>query len=179
MDRKQKGLCFKCKGPFSPTHQCPDKHLRILLVDDSDTEELEGQVLAIEVNEAEDDEMGEMSLMHLDQMANRTPQVIRFQGEVKGVPVLVLVDSGATHNFISQKLVSKMDWPMEKTSQMRIKLGDGFQTMTQGVCRGVELKIGGFRIQADMHLFELGGIDVVLGIEWLNTLGDMIMNWKK
>lgn len=57
MDRKQKGLCFKCKGSFSPTHQCPDKHLRILLVDDSDTEELEGQVLAIEVNEAEDYEM--------------------------------------------------------------------------------------------------------------------------
>lgn len=26
---------------------------------------------------------------------------------------------------------------------------------------------------------ELGGIDVVLGIEWLNTLGDMIMNGKK
>ena len=179
IDRKQKGLCFKCKGPFSPTHQCPDKHLRILLVDDNYTEELEGQVLAIEVNEAEDDEMGEMSLMHLDQMANHAPQVIRFQGEIKGVPVLVLVDSGATHNFISQKLVSKMDWPMEETSQMRIRLGDGFQTMTRGVCRGVELKIGGFGIQADMHLFELGGIDVVLGIEWLNTLGDMVMNWKK
>ena len=43
----------------------------------------------------------------------------------------------------------------------------------------MELKIGGFEIQADMHLFELGEIDVVLGIEWLNTLGDMIMNWKK
>ena len=27
MDRKKKGLCFKCKGPFGPTHQCPDKHL--------------------------------------------------------------------------------------------------------------------------------------------------------
>ncbi|KAI5404051.1 hypothetical protein KIW84_051264 [Lathyrus oleraceus] len=38
---------------------------------------------------------------------------------------------------------------------MQIKLGDGFKTMTQGVCREVELKIGGFGIQADMHLFEL------------------------
>ncbi|PNX70804.1 hypothetical protein L195_g057760, partial [Trifolium pratense] len=30
-----------------------------------------------------------------------------------------------------------------------------------------------------VHLFELGGIDVVLGIEWLKTLGDMIVNWHQ
>jgi hypothetical protein len=30
-----------------------------------------------------------------------------------------------------------------------------------------------------MHLFELGGIDVVLGMDWLKTLGDMIVNWRK
>jgi hypothetical protein len=29
-----------------------------------------------------------------------------------------------------------------------------------------------------MHLFELGGIDVVLGMEWLKTLGDTITNWR-
>ncbi|MCI10413.1 RNA-directed DNA polymerase (Reverse transcriptase), partial [Trifolium medium] len=62
---------------------------------------------------------------------------------------------------------------------MRIKLGDGFQTTTQGVCRKVGLTIGDFEVQTDMHLFDLGGIDVVLGVEWLKTLGDTIINWKK
>lgn len=85
MDRKQNGLCFKCKRHFSPTHQCPDKHLRTLLVGDSDTEEQDGQVFAIEVNEADDDEMGEMSLMHLDEKTNNTPQVMRFQGEIQRI----------------------------------------------------------------------------------------------
>ncbi|MCH80537.1 Ty3/gypsy retrotransposon protein [Trifolium medium] len=179
LERKQKGLCFKCGGPFHPSHQCPDKQLRILLVDESDTEDSGGQILAVEVGEEEDDEVGEMSLLHLDHIAHDTPQTIRFQGEIQGVPVLVLVDSGATHNFISQKLVYKMDWSRENTSQMRIKLGDGFLTKTQGVCKGVELKIGDFEVQTDMHLFELGGIDVVLGVEWLKTLGDTIINWKK
>jgi hypothetical protein len=179
MDRKQKGQCFRCKGRFHPTHQCPEKHLRILIVDDDYVAENDAQILAVEVEDADEEEDGEMSLLHLDHMANHTPQTIRFQGEIQGVPVLVLVDSGATHNFISQKLVSKMDWVVERNSHMRIKLGDGFVTMTQGVCRGVELKVGGFGIHADMHLFELGGIDVVLGVEWLKTLGDTIMNWKK
>jgi hypothetical protein len=36
-----------------------------------------------------------------------------------------MVDSGATHNFISQKLVHKMEWTIEETPMMNIKLGDG------------------------------------------------------
>jgi hypothetical protein len=73
-----------------------------LIVDDDYVAENDAQILAVEVEDAEEEEVGEMSLLHLDHMANHTPQTIRFQGEIQGVPVLVLVDSGATHNFISQ-----------------------------------------------------------------------------
>jgi hypothetical protein len=27
MDRKEKSLCFKCKAPFHPMHQCPNRQL--------------------------------------------------------------------------------------------------------------------------------------------------------
>ncbi|KAL6516002.1 hypothetical protein OROGR_019307 [Orobanche gracilis] len=33
-DRRQKGLCFKCGGKFHPMHQCPDKQLRIMVLED-------------------------------------------------------------------------------------------------------------------------------------------------
>jgi hypothetical protein len=39
--------------------------------------------------------------------------------------------------------------------------------------------IGDFKLTPDLHLFELGGIDVVLGIAWLQILGDTIVNWRK
>lgn len=40
MDRHSKERCFKCGQLYSPTHQCPDKHLRLLIWDgeDSNTE---------------------------------------------------------------------------------------------------------------------------------------------
>ncbi|MCH91524.1 RNA-directed DNA polymerase (Reverse transcriptase) [Trifolium medium] len=151
-------------------------------------------MLAVVVDGVEEDEVGEMSLLNLNHIAHKNHQTVKFQGLIHGVPVLVLIDSGATHNFISQKLVYKMEWPVEETPEMTIKLGDGFQTTTKGVCRNLNICIGEFQLNSNLHLFELGGIDVVLGMEWLKnlggidvvlgmewlkTLGDTIMNWRK
>ncbi|MCH80314.1 Ty3/gypsy retrotransposon protein, partial [Trifolium medium] len=176
MERKQKGLCFKCGGPFHPMHKCPEKQLRVLVVDEEGEEEDEMKILAVEVEEGEEEEKGEMSVLNLHHIEHGTPQTVKFQGSIHGVEVLILVDSGATHNFISQKLVHQMDWP---TAQMKVKLGDGGQVMTQGVCRGMEVCVGENKLSPELYLFDLGGIDMVLGIEWLKTLGDTITNWKQ
>ncbi|MCH81241.1 Ty3/gypsy retrotransposon protein, partial [Trifolium medium] len=176
MERKQKGLCFKCGGQFHPMHQCPDKQLRVLVVEDGEEDEEEMRVLAVEV---EEEEKGEMSILNLHHIAHESHHTMKFQGSINGVEVLILVDSGATHNFISQKLVHQMDWDVDITPQLNVKLGNGVQIATQGVCRGLEVCIGDFKIEPMMHLFDLGGIDVVLGMEWLKTLGDTITNWKK
>lgn len=39
--------------------------------------------------------------------------------------------------------------------------------------------MGEYQLTCSPHLFDLGGPDVVLGIEWLKTLGDTIANWSK
>ncbi|MCH79728.1 Ty3/gypsy retrotransposon protein, partial [Trifolium medium] len=179
MDRKQKGLCFKCGGPFHPMHQCPDKQLRLLVIEDEEEEEGEARVLAMEVEEEEENEKGEMSVLELHHIAHENHQTMKFQGTIYGVEVLILIDSGATHNFISQRLVHQLDWPIEGTPQMQVKLGNGVQIAAQGRCKELEILIGNFKINQDVHLFELGGIDVVLGMEWLKTLGDTIINWKQ
>ncbi|MCH85044.1 Ty3/gypsy retrotransposon protein, partial [Trifolium medium] len=179
MERKQKGLCFKCGGPFHPMHQCPDKQLRVLIVDDEEDDEGEAKILAVEVGEEDEEVKGEMSLLELHHIAHENNQTMKFQGTIHGVELLILVDSGATHNFVSQRLVHQMDWPIDITPQMQVKLGNGVQIATQGVCKGLEVYIGDFKLSPNLHLFELGGIDVVLGIEWLKTLGNTVINWKQ
>lgn len=179
MERKQKGLCFKCGGAFHPMHQCPDKQLRVLVIENEEEENSDAKILAVEVEDTDEEEGGECSILNLHHIAQENHHTVKFQGIVRGVPVLILVDSGATHNFISQKLVYKMDWPVDDTPEMRIKLGDGYQTITKGICKKLEMSIGDFTLSPDLHLFELGGIDVVLGMEWLKTLGDTIINWRK
>ncbi|WJX10635.1 hypothetical protein P8452_01329 [Trifolium repens] len=180
MDRKRKGLCFKCKQPFQKGHQCPEKHLRVLVVDDEVDGEEEGCMLAVEVGDEEIE--GELSLMNFHQLGQEEhakPQSIKLRGTIHEVPVLILIDSGATHNFISHQLAQKMNLTTEDTPPLNIKLGDGSCSKTTGTCKNLEIGVEGLCVVVDAQMFELGGMDVVLGIEWLRTLGDMIINWKK
>jgi hypothetical protein len=184
MDRKQKNLCFKCKGPYSRTHQCPEKHLKVLVTDDEEGSEDEGKILAVEVSEEEegvDGEMNVLSLLQLGQMSHKggnKPQSIQLKGVIQEVPIVILVDSGATHNFIDKRLVQKMGWPADNTKSMCIRLGDGSRVQSGGVCNNLSIDIEGVQVEIEAQLFDLGGMDLILGVEWLRTLGDIIMNWN-
>ena len=67
---------------------------------------------------------------------------MKLRGKIGEIPLLFLVDSGATHNFISQKLVEALGWQWDETKHMRILMGDGHQSVTQGVCRGLKVHFG-------------------------------------
>ena len=49
---------------------------------------------------------------------------------------------------------------------------------TEGICAQVELDLGALRVVTDFLPLELGGAGVTLGIKWLETLGNMQVNWR-
>ena len=106
------------------------------------------------------------------------PNTMKLQGEVKGSIALVLIDSGASHNFISAKLVSKLGLPIESTPLYNVRLGDDHKKGASGCCQGVKVKLGNYRFEETFFLFELGGVDMILGVAWLATLGEVKVNWK-
>ncbi|BAT84466.1 hypothetical protein VIGAN_04185600, partial [Vigna angularis var. angularis] len=58
------------------------------------------------------------------------PKTLKLQGKVGGKVVLILVDSGASHNFISKKLVEELKLGMEDTFPYQVSLGDGHKKKT-------------------------------------------------
>lgn len=52
------------------------------------------------------------------------PHTMRLLGSLQGQTILVLMDSGASHNFISSSLVSKLKLPTNPTSSYSVRLGE-------------------------------------------------------
>ncbi|KAJ9555024.1 hypothetical protein OSB04_009638 [Centaurea solstitialis] len=175
------GLCYRCDEKYSPGHRCKKKELSILLVQADDTE---GEVIGGEGEKALDTatvyEVDKEVEVHLNSVVGLTnPKTIKMEGAVDDQRVVILIDSGATHNFISTEIVEKKGLKVEKTNEYLITLGLGEKVKGMGVCRHVEVNVQGLEVIDDFLPIQLGNSDVILGMQWLETLGTTWVNWKE
>ncbi|MCH87660.1 RNA-directed DNA polymerase (Reverse transcriptase), partial [Trifolium medium] len=182
-ERRAKGLCFKCGGKYHPTlHKCPEKALRLLVLGDGEGVNDDGEIISLETQEKveeEEDEEVEAECKVIGVLGSMGEyNTMKIEGKLKNIDVLVLVDSGASHNFISAKLANALGLSITPMAARNIKLGDGHKIVSQGVCKGVNINLGTMEATVDALVLDLGGLDVILGVSWLCTLGKVMMDWK-
>ncbi|XP_056690204.1 uncharacterized protein [Spinacia oleracea] len=85
---------------------------------------------------------------------NQNFQTMRVTGTRNNKMFHVLVDSGSTHNFLGLELAKKLGCEIESIPSQ------------------------GKTFTADMMLIVLGGCDMVLGVQWLATLGPICWDFK-
>lgn len=107
-----------------------------------------------------------------------SPKTMKVTGRIAQQEVVVMIDCGASHNFISVDLVQKIHLPREGTTGYGVLMGTGLMVRGEGVCKGVVLTLQNIEVIADFLPLELGSADVILGMQWLETLGRMHVNWK-
>ena len=89
---------------------------------------------------------------------------------------MALVDSGASYNFISKRLVTKLGWKPISTTLMKVRLANGDRIESNGVMSGF-IQCG--KWQAHVHFVVLDlTFDCVLGMPWL-TLVNPRLDWVK
>ena len=103
-ERKAKGLCFNCDNKYSKGHKCGEKN--VFYIDCEEEEEQEQEPSQDEyVEEISYEEMTPTISCHGLPGIN-TPQTLKIEEYIKKKKVIVLIDSGSTHNFIHYKLAN-------------------------------------------------------------------------
>lgn len=185
MDRRNRGLCFCCGERYSPTHQCAARSLRCLIVGDDEATEgtREDHAMAgMEVENGKEEEglecqiIGLMGLSSYDAMIGLT---MRIEASIHGTPILILIDSGVGHNFVSPQMVSSLDLTIDRSKKLTVRLGDGHRAVTVGKCYNIPLQIGKFDCVVDAYILDIGGVDLILGVTWLSSLGKITTDFKE
>lgn len=146
-ERRAKGLCFKCGGKYHPTlHKCPERALRVLILGEGETMTEEGEIVSMEDVTVESEEEVEVECKLMGVLGSMgESHTMKVEGKIQNVDLLVLIDSGASHNFISPKVTTALGLVITPTAAKSIKLGDGHKVITNGVCKGVNMKMGGLK----------------------------------
>jgi hypothetical protein len=86
---------------------------------------------------------------------------------IRGRPVTILFDSGATHSFINVKTVSNLDLKWCHTNQAYMVATQGGKVASNQVALRVPLEIGSKTFPTHLVTLSLDGVDVILGMNWM------------
>ncbi|TXG49921.1 hypothetical protein EZV62_025796 [Acer yangbiense] len=111
----------------------------------------------------------------LKALTGLSPQnTMRLKGSIREHDVTILMDSGSTHNFLNPTLAKQCSCKITSTDQFKVTVGNGGVISSSGKCYNVLVNIQGFQFQLDFYLLPVSGCDIVLGAEWLQSLGAIL-----
>ncbi|KAA0048729.1 ty3-gypsy retrotransposon protein [Cucumis melo var. makuwa] len=102
--------------------------------------------------------------------------VVELAKESKAIVELSINSVVALSN--PEKLLDALRLATKDISHYGVILGSGTAIKGKGVCEAVELSFNEWKIVANFLPLELGGVDVILGMQWLYSLGITEVDWK-
>lgn len=173
--RRARGLCFKCGERWGQGHQCAAT-VQLHVVEEL-LELLQADCLAQPEQGDDSDDEVLMSISKVATTGQTTPHTVRLLGRVNGYEVLILVDSGSSHSFVSEQVTEKMQNQVKQLAPVTVKIADGGTLSCTGILPQCAWTTQGHTFISDLRVLSLGCYDMVVGMDWLEQCGPMWVDW--
>jgi hypothetical protein len=90
-----------------------------------------------------------------------------------------LLDSGSTHNFVDSEVVSRAGIVFPAQRSLRVVVANGDHVASSGCCRNLKISIADEDFIIDCYGLALGSYEMVLGVQWLASLGPILWDFGK
>nr|XP_025875985.1 uncharacterized protein LOC4347143 isoform X1 [Oryza sativa Japonica Group]XP_025875986.1 uncharacterized protein LOC4347143 isoform X1 [Oryza sativa Japonica Group]XP_025875987.1 uncharacterized protein LOC4347143 isoform X1 [Oryza sativa Japonica Group] len=175
--KRAKGLCFTCGEHWSREHKCGSS-VQLHVV-----QELLAALQDDQLNHESVDTVSEpvepvfMAISYQAVTGTESLTSFRLNGWVQGYELLMLVDSGSSHSFIDITVAQKLQGIQCLQHVVSVKVADGGVISCSQYIPGCDWWTQGQIFKTDFKVLPLGCYDIILGMDWLVTLGSMNIDW--
>ena len=141
-------------------------------MDNNLTEDILNQLA---VKDALNEEFCQLSLNAIS--GTDSGQAMRLQALVDNKVMLVLVDSGSSHSFVSSAFLQNLNISASPAVPRQVKLASGDTMVTDKVVPALEWWCNGHTLVTDMLVLDIPTYDAILGYDWLNSHSPMYCDW--
>jgi hypothetical protein len=183
-ERRRLGLCYNCDEQFVRGHQC--KRLFSLLITDdledgaTDAEAEAALHVALmaeqptqEGQATPTEETPRVSLYAIAGIRTRDTTVIPVF--VNGWRLEALIDTGSSHTFADTVVARRIKLESEPAN-LRVTVANGDKVPCAAVARGILMLVRREEFPITCFSISLGGFDLVLGADYLCTLGTILLD---
>nr|GEZ34527.1 hypothetical protein [Tanacetum cinerariifolium] len=183
-EKKEKGMCFYCDQKYALGHKCSGQIYCLEVIVDETTESRE-EIHEECLDESVPGEPGpettmeispQISLNVITEVTNY--KTIRVMGWVGKDKLHILIDTDSTHNFLDVTTAKNIGCHIKKTCPVKVVIARGKSLISSTMCGNFTWSLQGEKFITSVMLLPLGGCEMVLGMEWLSTLGDISCNFK-
>ncbi len=168
-ERRRLGLCYNCNESYTRGHNRVCRrifHIAGVELDDD------------AAADAHEEPTTESPVFSLHAVAG-VPRggTLQIAVTIGGAPLVALLDSGSTHNFISASAAPRTRLPVESRPRLTAVVANGERVACPGVIRAAPVVIDGTNFDIDLFVMPLAGYDLVLGTQWMATLGEIVWDF--
>jgi hypothetical protein len=173
--RKSRGLCFICGEKWAPGHKCSSTvqlHVVQEMLDALGFEQLAEAELPLSDSQAEVCAISQAALE-----GSEAPNTFRLVGQIQKQQVMILVDSGSSHCFVSESLAASLEGAQRARRPVKVKIADGGELLCDRELVGCQWWCQGATFSSHFKVLPLGGYDVIIGMDWLQAHNPMGLDW--
>ena len=94
-----------------------------------------------------------------------TPQTLKVEVNIKKKKLIVLIDSGSTHNFIHCKVAKELNCFLYPAPKFQVMVANRGTINCSGKCHNIKLTMEEYVLNSPMLSIPIGGVDFVLGVQ--------------
>ncbi|XP_042019016.1 uncharacterized protein LOC121766845 [Salvia splendens] len=163
-ERAKLGLCYFCPDKWVVGHVCKQ---RLLYYADDPVDVEDEDLENIPTEDFEDTEVAHVHTMN----GGRRSRPLNVLGTIQDREVSVLIDTGSDRDFLHPHIAEGLHLPIDHIRPFRVIVGNGEALLCTHVSKQTKLDIQGTTFLVDLHILPVHGPDVILGMDWLESLG--------
>jgi hypothetical protein len=180
--RRSNDLCYYCGDKFEPNHlhKCPKRakpQVNALVINDLNVELTDDTLNQLKAEDILTAELGQLSLNAMS--GTEFGDSMRISALVHNKVMLILVDSGSSHNFVSSAFLLQTGISSQPVAPMHVRVANGEVLSSAHQVKELEWWAQGFTFHTTMRVLDIGAYDAILGYDWLSAHNPMVCHWDK
>lgn len=174
-------LCFQCSEPFDANHlikclKCPKPAVNAMVVNDLDVNLTDEVLHQLDLEDALTSEFCQFSLNVVT--GTDHGQALKLRALVQNKVMLILVDSGSSHSFVSASFLAACGIQSVSMAPKQVRVANGETLVTDNQVFQLSWWIQRHSFCNDMMVLDLCAFDAILGFDWLSPHSPMTYHWE-